>query len=161
MTDRIGMQKVIAWYIQTDTAPGGRGLSPGWAPRRWVWPMELHAARYTSGALDRAQRTSLSTGALLVLLSAYMRVLSRAWPIASRGQALQIGFVWAGLTIAFEFGLGRLVAQEPWSELLEQYKHRTRQGLGADSRLGRNWPGGAPRALVQVALTQADRQPLR
>ena len=63
----------------------------------------------------------LSTGALLVLLSAYMRVLSRAWPIASRGQALQIGFVWAGLTIAFEFGLGRLVAQEPWSELLEQY----------------------------------------
>ena len=47
----------------------------------------------------------LSTGALLVLLSAYMRVLSRAWPIASRGQALQIGFVWAGLTVAFEFGL--------------------------------------------------------
>ena len=63
----------------------------------------------------------LSTAALLVLLGAYMRVVSRAWPIPSRRDALQIGLVWAGLTIAFEFGLGRLVAHEPWSELLEQY----------------------------------------
>ena len=80
----------------------------------------------------------LSTGALLVLLSAYMRVLSRAWPIASRGQALQIGFVWAGLTHRVRVRTGTSRRPGAVVRAARAVQHRTRQGLGADSRLGRN-----------------------
>jgi hypothetical protein len=63
----------------------------------------------------------LSTAVLLALLSAYMRVLSRAWPLTSLRDALLIGSAWTALTVGFEFGLGRLVAHESWSALFEQY----------------------------------------
>ncbi len=63
----------------------------------------------------------LSTLTLLLLLSAYIRWLACMWPIPSRGEALRIGGAWTGLTTAFEFGFGRLVAHDSWSELLGQY----------------------------------------
>jgi len=63
----------------------------------------------------------VSTATLLLLLSAYIRALSSAWPIASRGDALRIGGAWCALTIAFEFGFGRFVARDSWSALLDQY----------------------------------------
>ena len=62
-----------------------------------------------------------STATLLLLLSAYIRLVSRVWPIRSRVQALRIGGAWSGLTIAFEFGFGRIVAHDSWSALLDQY----------------------------------------
>ncbi len=63
----------------------------------------------------------VSTAALLLLLSAYIRMVSSVWPIPSRAAGLTIGAVWSGLTMAFEFGFGRLVAHDSWSALLEQY----------------------------------------
>ena len=63
----------------------------------------------------------VSTATLLLLLSAYIRRLSSIWPIPSRADALTIGGAWCGLTIAFEFGFGHLVAGESWSALLAQY----------------------------------------
>ncbi len=63
----------------------------------------------------------LSTMTLLLLLSAYIRVLSSLWPIPSSAAGLRIGAVWTGLTVAFEFGFGRFVAHDSWSALLEQY----------------------------------------
>ena len=63
----------------------------------------------------------VSTLSLVLLLSAYIRLLGSVWPIPSRVEALRIGVAWSGLTIAFEFGFGRFVAHEPWSVLLEQY----------------------------------------
>jgi len=66
----------------------------------------------------------VSTATLLLLLSAYIRWLSSLWPIPSRSGALRIGGLWCGLTIAFEFGFGRVVAHESWSALLAQYNLR-------------------------------------
>ena len=36
-------------------------------------------------------------------------------------QCLQVGFFWLGLTLAFEFGFGRLVQDRTWPELFEAY----------------------------------------
>jgi hypothetical protein len=73
------------------------------------------------GRLGPGRAHYVSTLSLLLLLSAYIRWLGSVWPIPSRGGALKIGAAWSGLTIAFEFGFGRMVAHEPWSVLLEQY----------------------------------------
>lgn len=48
----------------------------------------------------------------------------------SRRDALTIGALWFGLTLAFEFGFGRLVARKPWAELLADY----------NVAAGRIWP---------------------
>ena len=153
----IRMPDVIGQCIQSDADPGGPGFSPG--GRRGAGCGQWSCAwRAYERRIGSRPAHFLSTAALLILLGAYMRVLSREWPIASRGQALQIGFVWAGLTIAFEFGLGHFVAHEPWSvRAARAVQHRTRQGLGADSRLGRDWSGGAPGATAEVTAVQADR----
>lgn len=36
-------------------------------------------------------------------------------------QSLNLGLLWLALTLAFEFGFGRLVQGRPWRELLEAY----------------------------------------
>jgi hypothetical protein len=63
----------------------------------------------------------VSTALLVVLLGAYLWLLARCWPIPTRRAALEIGGAWTVLTIIFEFGLGRFVAGESWTALLEQY----------------------------------------
>ena len=62
--------------------------------------------------------------------AAYFTFLQRHWPIGSRREAIEIGGAWLSLTIAFEFGFGRLVAKQSWQELLADY----------DLRAGRTWP---------------------
>jgi hypothetical protein len=44
--------------------------------------------------------------------------------------SLGIGLLWVCMTLAFEFGFGRLVAHKPWPELLADY----------DLVHGRIWP---------------------
>ena len=61
---------------------------------------------------------------------AYFRALQRRAPIPTRREALTVGGVWLALTVAFEFGFGRLVAKQSWDELLADY----------DVRGGRTWP---------------------
>jgi peptidoglycan biosynthesis protein MviN/MurJ (putative lipid II flippase) len=36
-------------------------------------------------------------------------------------QGISLGVLWLGLTLAFEFGFGRLVQHRPWPELLQAY----------------------------------------
>ena len=48
----------------------------------------------------------------------------------SVGDALQVGGLWLAMTLAFEFGFGRLVAHKSWAELLADY----------DVASGRIWP---------------------
>ncbi len=67
----------------------------------------------------RAHQLSCATGILLFAL--YTWFLSLIWPLASRGQALEIGFVWLCLTVAFEFVFGRYVFHQPWAKLLHDY----------------------------------------
>ena len=63
----------------------------------------------------------LSALTAVAAFTAYFRLLQRHWPLARRSEALQIGAVWLGLTVAFEFGFGRLVAKKPWRELTADY----------------------------------------
>jgi hypothetical protein len=63
----------------------------------------------------------VSTAALLILLTAYMAMLTRRWPLPTRQRAVLVGIVWSLFTVGFEFGLGRVVVGDSWSKLLGQY----------------------------------------
>jgi hypothetical protein len=79
--------------------------------------------------------------------AAYFRALDRRWPIPTAREALTIGFVWLGLTVAFEFTFGRLVAKMTWEELLADY----------DVRAGRTWPLVLAWIAAGPAVTRATR----
>lgn len=63
----------------------------------------------------------LSTVTLLVFLTAYMWAIERWHELPSTRTALQVGLLWAGLTVLFEFVLGLYVTKQPLSELLAAY----------------------------------------
>ena len=77
-------------------------------------------ALYARRSGERAAH-QISTATIIALLSVYFAALDRRWPLATRGEALGVGAGWLGLTTAFEFGFGRWVAHEDWSELLADY----------------------------------------
>lgn len=62
--------------------------------------------------------------------SVFFWKLQRRWPIERNAEALRIGAGWLALTVAFEFGFGRVVAKKSWRSLLDEY----------DLREGRLWP---------------------
>ena len=51
----------------------------------------------------------------------YIGALMRLWRPVSAGQALTIGLVWLGMTVAFEFLFGHYVAKRSWSDLLHDH----------------------------------------
>jgi hypothetical protein len=77
---------------------------------------------------QRAQQ--VSTAAALGLFAGYFTWLNRRWPLPDDRTALEVGSVWASLTVLFEFGFGHFVAGQSWDELLDAY----------DMRKGRLWP---------------------
>lgn len=66
-----------------------------------------------------AHQVSSITG--IILFGSYAWGLSLRWKMESSGQAFAIGFIWLGLTIAFEFLFGHYVLKHPWSRLLHDY----------------------------------------
>jgi hypothetical protein len=73
--------------------------------------------------------------------AAYFGILQRRWPLATTREALGVGAGWLALTIAFEFGFGRLVAGQTWEELTADY----------NVAKGRTWP----LVLVWIAVGPA------
>ena len=63
----------------------------------------------------------LSTLTLLILIAIYTWLISLGWKLESTGEALTVGAVWLVLTVAFEFGFGRLVMKHPWERLFYDY----------------------------------------
>lgn len=63
----------------------------------------------------------LSTGTGIVLLGMIIRGFMRAYPAASGRQAIAIGLIWTGLTVAFEFVFFHYVGGHPWRVLLANY----------------------------------------
>ena len=63
----------------------------------------------------------ISVASLLVLLTMYFWVLQRRWPIQSNQEAVSVGAIWAALSVAFEFGFGRVVEGDSWSDLVGAY----------------------------------------
>jgi hypothetical protein len=53
--------------------------------------------------------------------AAYFWALQRRWSIPTGTEAVKVGGAWLGLTVAFEFGFGRLVAKQSWAELASDY----------------------------------------
>ena len=81
----------------------------------------------------------LVSGSLLAALSVVVAIsLGRWMRLKSASQALAIGTLWLGLTLAFEFGFG-LVQGHTWPQMLEAYTFRD----------GNIWP------LVLVAVLLA------
>ncbi len=67
----------------------------------------------------RAHQLSTLTG--VVLFGLYIWIILRWFRPATTTQALAIGLMWLGLTVAFEFLFGHYVAGHPWSRLLQDY----------------------------------------
>ena len=67
----------------------------------------------------RAHQLSTLTGILLFAI--YIGLMTGIWEPDSAAQALTIGFIWLGLTVAFEFIFGHYVAGQAWKRLLEDY----------------------------------------
>ena len=63
----------------------------------------------------------VSTVTAIILFGLYIWLLSRWWPIPSARQAVAIGFIWLGLTVAFEFLFGHYVMGNPWERLFHDY----------------------------------------
>lgn len=71
--------------------------------------------------LGELQAHQVSTVSGVLLFGVYIWVLLRVWSPESAGQALTIGLMWLGLTVAFEFLFGHYVAGHAWSRLLHDY----------------------------------------
>lgn len=67
----------------------------------------------------------VTSGVILSLL-----ILAAAWAVLPWFGTLRasrcwtIGLLWLALTLAFEFGFGRLARRKPWPELLQAYTFR-------------------------------------
>ena len=67
----------------------------------------------------RAHQLSTLIGAVLIGL--FIWFVIRTWPPSSSRHALQIGFVWLLLTVAFESFMGLVLAGRSLSEVLREY----------------------------------------
>jgi hypothetical protein len=81
-------------------------------------------------ALRERTAHNVSSATAVAGFAGYFAFLQRRWPIPGGRAALAIGARWLLLTVAFEFGFGRLVAKQTWRELLADY----------DVAAGRTWP---------------------
>lgn len=103
-------------------------ISVGWKPFA-AWLVMLFVA-VANGALrdfaygrymSELAAHQLATAIGIVLLGVVMRKFVAAFPPASGGEALAIGLLWTGLTVAFEFLFFHYVGGRPWPKLLADY----------------------------------------
>jgi hypothetical protein len=73
------------------------------------------------GAVGELRAHQISTLTLLVLIFAYVWIITGWWPAVSGEQAWWIGLMWMLMTVTFEFGMGRFISGKPWKELLLDY----------------------------------------
>jgi hypothetical protein len=104
--------------------------------------------------MDEGPARQLSTLTLLILLTAYMWLLHRRWPVGEESTALRIGLAWVAMTLVFEFGLGHYVEGKAWSTLLQDYDITT----GHVWVLIPLWIAVAP-AVIRRAQTPPDSKP--
>ncbi|MGQ9871422.1 hypothetical protein [Leptodesmis sp.] len=68
---------------------------------------------------SRAHQLSTITG--IVLLGTYIWIVTSLLGFKSFIQAVIVGCLWLGLTIAFEFLFGHFVVKHSWTDLLADY----------------------------------------
>jgi hypothetical protein len=96
---------MLAWFPMVFIAIANGALREGWYGK--------HVSEL------RAHQISTVTGVLL--FGIYIWMLIRIWIPTSSRQAITIGLVWLGMTVAFEFLFGHYVAKRSWHELLRDY----------------------------------------
>lgn len=96
---------LLAWFPMILIAVANGALREAWLVPRFG----EHAAR------------QLSTLLLTALFAVYIGIVTRIWRIISRGQAIAVGALWLGLTLVFEFALGRVVSGLSWREMIAEY----------------------------------------
>ena len=89
----------------------------------------LREATYGRRVSERPAH-QLSGATAIAAFALYFSALEARWPLRDTREAVEVGAGWLALTVAFEFGFGRLVAKQSWEELLSDY----------DVAEGRTWP---------------------
>ncbi len=64
----------------------------------------------------------ISTFTAIILFGIYIWLIIPFLNFQSANQAIAVGLIWLGLTIAFEFIFGHFVAGHPWEKLVADYK---------------------------------------
>lgn len=72
-------------------------------------------------AMDELAAHQISSVLCAGLMFGAALVLERIVPLPSAAAAWTVGAAWLGLTVAFEFVFGRLVAGASWKKLLADY----------------------------------------
>jgi len=72
-------------------------------------------------ALGDLHAHQLSTVIGIILFGIYIYWRIKKWKLDSQSEAIKIGLIWMGLTVGFEFALGRLVLDRDWSLLFNDY----------------------------------------
>ena len=72
-------------------------------------------------ALGDLNAHQLSTAIGIILFGIYIYWRIKKWNLDSQSEAVKIGLFWMGLTVGFEFALGRLVFGRDWSVLFNDY----------------------------------------
>jgi hypothetical protein len=98
-------QYVLAWFPMVFIAIANGALREGWYGK-YLSELQVHQVSTVTGVL---------------LFGGYIWVLIRLWRPASAGQALTMGLVWLGMTVAFEFLFGHYGVKRSWSELRRDY----------------------------------------
>lgn len=128
-------EKLVRGAIVLDTA---RAMREAWATRwtaAWLGAAVIATVNGATREATYGRRMQeqaaerLSGVSLVTALALYFWSLQRRWPIPSSRDAAKIGVTWVGLTLAFEFGLGR-VQKQSWEEMLAAY----------DITEGETWP---------------------
>lgn len=96
---------ILAWAPMVLIAIANGAMREAWYGRR----------------LSELSAHQVSTLIGILLFGIYIWAFMRVWRPESAGQALFIGLIWLGLTIAFEFLFGHYVAGHPWSRLFHDY----------------------------------------
>jgi hypothetical protein len=71
--------------------------------------------------LNELQAHQASSATAMLLFGIYIWGMIRIWKPVSTRQAIGIGLIWLGLTVAFEFLFGHFVVGHPWSRLFHDY----------------------------------------
>ena len=96
---------LLAWLPMVPIAIGNGALRQAWYGRH-VSELAAH---------------QISTVSALVLFAIYIGLVIRALRPTSGRQAIAVGLLWLGLTVAFEFLFGHYVAGHSWRALLHDY----------------------------------------
>lgn len=98
-------------------------------PRTLIAWLVLLVVAFSNGAFRQVyyqpylgdfRANQVSCGIGIFLISTAVWALSRRWRLVSAAQAWRTGCLWLALTVAFEFGFGRL-RHRSWAELLHDY----------------------------------------